>query len=201
MSQDKKIEGYKRSFKKYGVNARALQWASRQAQELRLRELIADLDFENKYILDIGCGFADIIPFIEAKTRNFDYTGVDLVPEFIEVCRHKYPKYKFIVADYFGNPIKEKFDIVLTSGTLNANIKNPYKYRFDAIKKMYDHAKEAIAFNMAGGYPQPENKKGNRVYYADLTKITDFCKSISKKIIVRKDYSPNDFTIVMFKSE
>lgn len=195
----KKIEGYRRSFKKYGANARALQYPSSKAQEKRFRELIADIDFENKSILDVGCGFGDIIPFISKKTKSFKYTGVDLVPEFIEVAEGKYPNRNFIVADYFGNPFETKFDIILTSGTLNANIKNPYTYRKRAIKIMWKHAIEVLAFNMAGGHPQPQNKKGNRVYYADLNKIVDFCKTLSTNIIIRKDYSPKDFTIIIYK--
>ena len=136
---DKKIEGYRRTFRKYGVDPRALQWRSKEGQARRLRELVADIDFgshrplgpmarRGKSVLDVGCGFADIIPFIESKTRNIDYTGVDLVPEFIKVCKEKYPSYQFLLNDYFETPIKTKFDIVMTSGTLNANIKKPYEY-------------------------------------------------------------------------
>jgi len=190
---------YQKSFKKFGVDVRALQWTSKKAQEKRFNELVADIDFETKHILDIGCGFGDIIPFIEAKTRSFNYTGCDLVPEFIEVAKGKYPNRKFTVADYFGNPFETKYDIVLTSGTLNANIINPYEYRYGAIRTMFSHTKELIAFNMAGGQPEPKNKQGNRVYYADLNKIVDFCKTLANNIKVRKDYSPNDFTVIMFK--
>jgi SAM-dependent methyltransferase len=210
MLKNKKISGYQRAFYKYGVDVRALQWISRRAQELRFNELVVDIDFEDhrpigplarrgKTVLDVGCGFGDIIPFIEAKTRSFNYIGCDLVPEFIEVAKGKYSNRKFEVADYFGNPFETKYDIVLTSGTLNANITNPYEYRYGAIRTMFDHAKELIAFNMAGGQPEPKNKQGNRVYYADLNKIVNFCKTLAKKIKVRKDYSPNDFTVIMFK--
>ena len=193
------IKGYQKKFKKYGVDPRSLQWISKKWADLRYREITKDIEFEGKTILDVGCGFSDIIGFIKKKAKNFEYTGVDLVPEFIKVCKKKYPSYKFLINDYFETPIEIKFDIVITSGTLNANIKNPYKYRTEAIKVMWEHSKEIVAFNMAGGYPQPENKKGNRVYYANLDKIVDFCKSLTTNINVRKDYSPNDFTVIMFK--
>ena len=196
---DKKIVGYRKTFKKYGVDPRALQYPSSKAQERRFRELITDIDFENKSILDVGCGFADIIPFIEDNTKNVDYTGVDIVPEFIEVCKKKYPKYKFTVVDYFRNPLKKKFDIIITSGTLNAKIKNPYTYRKRAIKIMWERSNEIVAFNMAGGHPQPQNKKGNRVYYADSMNIIKFCFALSDRIIFRHSYSSNDFTVLMFK--
>ena len=199
ISIGRKIKGYRETFRKYGIDHRALQWNSKQAQELRFKQLVNEIDFEGKNILDVGCGFGDIIPFISAKTKNFEYIGVDIIPEFLQVAKNKYPKRKFIERDYFENPIDEMFDIVLTSGTLNANIKNPYKYRARAIQVMWEHSNDVVAFNMAGAYPQLQNKKGNRVYYADLDKIIYFCKTLTTNIIIRKEYRPNDFTIIMFK--
>lgn len=202
------IKGYQKRFKKYGVDARALQWQSKNAQNIRLKELVVNIDFEGKSVLDVGCGFGDLIPYIEKKIKNlapyrtgagFEYTGCDLVPEFIEVAKNKFTHYKFLITNYFDNPLDRKFDIVVTSGTLNANIKNPYEYRKKAIRLMWVNANEVVAFNMAGGHPQPRNKKGNRVYYADLNKVVDFCKTLTTKIIIRKDYSPNDFTIILNK--
>ena len=35
-----------------------------------------------------------------------------------------YPDCKFYVCDYFENPLKEKFDVVLASGVLNSNVKD-----------------------------------------------------------------------------
>lgn len=195
----KKIKGYQKRFKKYGVDPRALQYWSRKWADLRYRQLVEDIDFEGKTILDVGCGFADIIPFISKKAKHFQYTGADLVPEFIEVCKQKYPKHKFLVRDYFGKPLRKSFDIVISSGTLNANIKDPYEYRKKAIKTMFNHAKEVAAFNMAGAHPQPKNMKSNRVYYADSERIIKYCSTLSKNIIVRNDYLKRDFTIVMFK--
>lgn len=197
---NKKIEGYRRTFKKYGVDARALHWVSKKAQELRVKELIKDLDFEKKSVLDVGCGFGDIIPFIQKKAKRFKFTGVDLVPEFLEVAQTKYPEFRFIQRDYFGNPLDEVFDIVITSGTLNGNIKNALEYRKRAIKTIFEHAKEACAFNMAGGHPQPENKKGYKVYYVDSLEIFEFCLTLTYKIIFRQHYRKRDFTVVMVKN-
>lgn len=207
---DKKIKGYQKRFKKYGDDPRALQWWSKKWAELRYKEIVADLDFKGprplgpmarrgKTILDVGCGFGDIIVHIEKKTKDIEYTGVDIVPEFIEVAKNKYPRHQFILRDYFENPLKKSFEIVISSGTLNANINSPMDYRKKAIKTIFGHASEAAAFNMAGSHPQPENKKGNRVYYADSLDILKFCITLTRKVILRHHYYKKDFTIVMFK--
>ena len=46
------------------------------------------------------------------------------MPEFIGVCREMYKNHEFIQRDYYLNPLNKHFDIVLSSGTLNSNIKN-----------------------------------------------------------------------------
>lgn len=199
MSKNRVRSNYQKSLKKYGFCPKALQWRTRSAARARYKNLVCDINFEKKSILDVGCGFGDIIPFIGKKAQRFSYTGVDLVPEFIKFAQNKYPNFEFIEKDYFTRPLKKKFDIIITCGTLNSNIKNPLKYRQKAIKTMFKHASEVVAFNMAGGHPQPINKKENRVYFVDSLAILKFCLSLTPKIIFRHHYRFNDFTIVMYK--
>ena len=194
-----KTESYHEAFKKHKVHPKSLFWTSKKAATLRYKELVADLDFEGKTVLDVGCGFSNILPFISKKAKSFSYIGVDIVPEFIQVARNKYPKHQFILRDYFDFPLKEKFDIVISSGTLNSNFENPDHFRKKAIKTLFDHARKAVGFNMAGFYPPPKNKKTSKVYYANSLTILEYCLSLSPKLIFRHHYHQKDFTVVMFK--
>ncbi len=196
---DEKTYSYRKRFGKFGIDARSLRWKSKEAAEVRYKELTSDINFEGKNILDVGCGFADVIPFILKKAKNIKYTGVDLVPEFIKVCKEKYKIYRFINSDYFAKPLLEKFDIILASGSLNSNTPYAVNFRKKAIKTMFDHANETIAFNMSGGHPQPKNEKGKGVYYADSMDILNYCFAFTSRIIFRHHYRKNDFTIVMFR--
>lgn len=191
---------FQKSYKTYGYSPSALQWTSRQTMDNRFEALTRTINFENKNILDVGCGFGDIIPFIEKKTKNYDYLGVDLVDEIVFEARKQYPKYKFTSGDYFSDPIKEEFDIVLTSGTLNGNLGlETLEFRLKAIGVMWEHAREVCAFNMLGSHPQPGNDPGYLVYYADSLEILSFCLTLTPKLVFIQDYDPEDFTIVMFK--
>ena len=165
----------------------------------RYRQLVKDLSFEGKSILDIGCGFGWIIDNISQKTRNFDYTGCDITKELIKEAKKIYPSHKFLVYDYFANPPGKKYDIVLASGVLNGRKYDNLGFRKVAISTMFANASEALVFNMAGGHPQPKNKTTSQVYYVDSLKILKYCLGMSRKIIFRGHYHSKDFTIVMFK--
>lgn len=195
-TSNKKIKGYTNTFEKYGDSPKSLQWAGKNAAEVRYRELVSDLDFENKSILDVGCGMGGVIDYIKKKTKKINYTGIDLVQDFIKSAREKYPKYKFIVGDYFNDPQNKKYDIVMTSGTLNSGL-DDLKYKKQAIKTMFENTKEAVVFNMAGNFPKPRN--GKRVKYVDSKKILDYCFTLTNKLIFRHHYHNKDFTIVLFK--
>ena len=189
---------YQKSFEKHGPTFRALQWNSKSAAEIRYQNIVADIEFDNKSVLDIGCGFGDIIPFIETKSSKFEYTGIDIVPEFIKESRKRYPKHSFQLGDWME--LIEKHDIILCSGVLNNKVKgSQYSYRKKAISLMYKNANETLGFNMAGGFPQPENKDKYKVYYVNSLIILEYCLSFTRRVILRHHYRNNDFTILMFR--
>lgn len=191
-------KAYQKTFQKYGVTPKALQWRNSESAKIRYRNLVADIDFKNKSIQDIGCGFSDLIPFIEYKSKHLTYTGIDVVPEFIREDQRKYPQHSFRVGDWME--LIGKSDIILCSGVLNNKIKgNQYAYREKTISLMYKNANEILAFNMAGGFPQPKNRDKYKVYYVNSLKILRYCLGLTNNVIFRHHYRKKDFTIVMFK--
>jgi len=189
---------YQKRYKKYGCDPKSLSWKSRGAAHQRFRQFWAEIDFNAKSVLDVGCGFGEMAKFLLKRYENIDYTGVDIVPEFIAEASKLYPACKFFVRDYFADPLPEKFDVVLASGVLNSNIKNNLKYRQKAIKTMFEHTKKVLAFNMLGGYPQPPTPEGSNVWYADSLEILKYCMSLTRRVIFRANYHPRDFTIFMY---
>jgi 2-polyprenyl-3-methyl-5-hydroxy-6-metoxy-1,4-benzoquinol methylase len=196
--EDLRINKYLKSFAKYGVTPKALRWHSQKSAEQRYQQIISEISFNGKSILDVGCGFGDLIPWL-AKSGKVTYTGIDLMPEFIKVARGRYPEGRFVVGDYFQKPLKEKFDIIIACGCLNSNVEDNLNWRKKAIKAMFDHAKEGVIFNMAGRHPQPDTAKRNNVWYADSLDILKYCLTLTHKIIFRSHYAKREFTIFCFK--
>jgi len=189
---------YRKSLEKHGYGPKALQWRSQEAANLRYENLVENIDFEGKSVLDVGCGFGDISEYIKKRAENFEYTGIDIVPEFIEEARRRHPCQRFIVGDWVRKISRQ--DIILCSGVLNNKVEgDQYKYREKAIELMYKNAGEVLAFNMAGGHPQPENKKKYKVYYVDSLRVLKYCLSLTSRVIFRHHYRRRDFTIIMYR--
>ena len=118
---EKVKKSYQDKFKKFGINSRSLAWKGPGASDQRFRQFWAEIDFSGKKILDVGCGFGRLAKFLDKRYQNFSYTGIDVVPEFIEVAKKRYPEHRFFVCDYFNQPLPEKFDVIVASGVLNFN--------------------------------------------------------------------------------
>lgn len=197
---------YKQKFKKHGVDPKSLLWKTRGAAHQRFRQFWAEIDFNNKSVLDIGCGFGEFGKFLLKRYKGVDYTGIDVVSEFIETAKKEVPNGKFEVKNFNDSTSKtvtyHRSDIVIASGVLNSNIGNQLEnleYRKKAIKKMFSLTNDILAFNIAGCHPAPANKKNCNVWYSDSLEILEYCTSLTHRVILRANYHPRDFTIFMYK--
>lgn len=198
----KSLNIYKQKFKEFGVSPQALQWKSKGAAHQRFRQFWAEIDFDNKNVLDVGCGFGEMGNFLTKRYENVHYKGVDIMPEFIDNGKIIYPHLDLEQGDFFGQPKAEVYDTVICSGALNSNFgteEENLEFRKNAIKTMFDHTTNVVAFNMLGGHPAPENKSDSNIWYSDSMEILEYCMSLTRRIILRHHYHPTDFTIFMYK--
>ena len=81
-----------------------------EEEQLKKCKIIAEhFDFQNKKILDVGCGTGIAANFFKCKA------GIDPAEKLIEIAGEKYPKVKFIVAKAEKLPFKEnEFDAVIS---------------------------------------------------------------------------------------
>ncbi len=192
-----RLKSYQNSFAEHGESPKSLQWSSYKAAAVRYEQLVADLNIENKTILDAGCGMGDLLPYLYSKSVNFDYLGVDITPNFIEIARKRYAGSTFEVFNPFDNDLAQKYDIVLSSGVMNIKTPDWENKRKMMIERLYGYANEVLAFNMAGW--MQESREGEKIGYANILDVFNFCSTLTPKIILRNHYSKNDFTIVMYK--
>jgi ubiquinone/menaquinone biosynthesis C-methylase UbiE len=193
-----KIRAYQDSWNSHRGGFRSLKWRDYRTAAVRYRELIKDLNFERASVLDVGSGLGDLIPYIAAQSTTFTYTGIDFVPEFVAEAKKRYVDFKFLTGDYFAQPLRQEFDIIVCCGALNGKASKVKEYQKKAIRIMFERARRAVAFNLAGGHTIA-NRKESSIYYADSLDVLQYCLELSPRVVFKQHYLPRDFTITIYK--
>jgi SAM-dependent methyltransferase len=194
--KEKTIERYRDRFKKYGISPKSLGWKDRKSQILRFKILSEIANLDKMSILDVGCGFGDFYKFLLKNGYRVKYTGFDIVPEFIEIAKRKYPECEFILKDILQEKFQKKFDYVFSSGIFNAKISKNYSFLERMLEKMWTLAKKGISFNMMSDYVDYFDET---LFYYSPEKVFNLCRKFTRKIILRHDYPLYEFTIYLYK--
>src|SRR5947209_1140547 len=78
---------YENHIRRYGYDYRALGFGRRSSQEKRFAAALSLGDLHGKRLLDVGCGFGDLLSWLNARGVEPSYTGVDICKPMIERCR------------------------------------------------------------------------------------------------------------------
>ena len=68
----------------FGPRAQALGWKAEHSQWSRFEVILRSADFSHCSVLDVGCGRGDLKAHLDDAFPGVRYTGIDLLPEFVE---------------------------------------------------------------------------------------------------------------------
>ena len=201
MFEEDKIETirrYENRLKQFGYDVKSLGWRTKRQQYLRF-EILAEIgDLNNSSVLDLGCGFGDFYDFLLEKGIKVDYTGYEISRKLIEIARERHPELKFEVKDILREPINRSFDYVVSSGIFNHKMSNNDLFIKEIFRKTFEICNIGIAHNMLSSYV---DYMDSELYYASPIKIFDFCKTLSRRVTLRHDYMPFEFTVYVYKKD
>ena len=208
------IKRYSDRFYKLGKDVKTLGWGSTEQQEYRFSQtLLNGIEFNEKSILDIGCGFGDYLHFL---MRNFNqkeilgsYSGYDINPDLIQEAKKNVPgglEVNFEVVDILKNkstvPIA---NIGVMLGVLNFNLKDQadnLAYSKQVIANAFSHIDETLivdflSTNLTSDYP-----KEDFVFYHDPQEILEFALTLTDNVKLVHDYLPipqKEFILILSK--
>src|SRR5207253_1982593 len=81
---------YAHKLRQFGYSARALGFGRRGSQERRFEALLALGDLHGASLLDVGCGFGDLLGWLHARGIRPRYFGLDICAPMIEHCRRRH---------------------------------------------------------------------------------------------------------------
>jgi len=189
------IDLYEERLKRYGVNVLTVGWKNAKQQRLRFKHLTNIKGFEDKSLLDVGCGFGDLYNYLRKQGLDVKYTGYDLSPKLIEIAKRKNSHLNFEVKDILSEEFG-KFDYIVTSGTLNKKVSDNLSYATRMIETMFKHCRKGIAFNM---FTTLVDFKEDYLYYYSPDSMLKACRQMSRKVMMKHNYPLHDFTFQVYR--
>lgn len=193
---------YADSFKTHGDSPGAVLWPKGRQKE-RFDALTANIGgAKNFSVLDFGCGLAHLKDYLSEKFRSFEYTGVDIVEEFIEANKKKYPNATFMSVDEFITSLV-KYDYSVASGTFNIvyekDVEANKKYVMNTLKSIFERTNVAFAFNFM---TDEVDFIQEGAFHINPSELYNYCKrNLSKRVLLNQSYMPYEFTITVWKDD
>ncbi|MBC7427486.1 MAG: class I SAM-dependent methyltransferase [Bacteriovorax sp.] len=201
LDKDIIIKRYQERLKAHGVGVKALSSGNAERQYIRFSHLCKIGDLENKKILDFGCGLSDFYDFIKNELKiNVEYFGIDIVPEFIEISKQRYPECQFSEEDILESNFLEthKFDYIFCSQVFNNKYVSMDNMAFveKVMGKLFSACNDGLALDFITDYVDFQEPHLN--YYSP-EKIYSLSKKLTKRVTLKSDYPLYEFMIFNYK--
>ncbi|OGQ08984.1 MAG: hypothetical protein A3G32_09070 [Deltaproteobacteria bacterium RIFCSPLOWO2_12_FULL_40_28] len=184
---------YKNRFQDFGPTHQALHWSSVEAQEQRFHVFHEGLIWKGKSkVLDVGCGLGDYYGYLLRKKVQLDYLGIDIVEEFINHNKKKYPRARFECQDLLSNPLTEHFDYIFCCGLFAFG--NPHFFK-EMITTLFALANKTLVFNI---FLVPIQD----FFFLPPKEALHFCESLGAAHVRMVDgYAEGDYTVFIDKKK
>jgi len=204
MVETKLIDYYQNNFKKFGISEKSLGW-TKEKQFLRFYQLSKNFSLNDASILDVGCGFGNILEyFTRNQCRPAQYTGIDIVEEFIQVAkdRNQGENTKFILGNYLKVPF-EKMDYIVGSGIFGHRLfetdEAQYGYIDQVLRKSFQECNVGISFDFLSD--KTDYHSGEQDFHASPLKVLELAYQFTRNIIFDNSCMPFEYSITLFKDD
>ena len=192
---------YVEAHKKHGDSPASLL-TPKGRSHLRFRSTRQVIDKNGLKILDYGCGLGYLYEYLSKIDYSVEYTGVDIVPQFIESCKAKYPNVQFNVIDP-NLSIDGEFNIVFASGVFNL-----MTHESEVISKDYALERIEYLFSLTNNILVCDflsslvDFKQPKAQHFSPSEIFEFCsKNLSRRFQLRHDLLPYEMTLLAWKND
>jgi SAM-dependent methyltransferase len=181
------VRHYSELLAQHGDDPKAVQLADRVTQRRRFAVLHDALgDRRRDGVLDVGCGLAHLHEHLVEEGWDGEYSGIDITPDFITLCRNKFPSSRFEVWDISAGPAPWQADWCLLNGVFNNPRPDPWGFLTASLRHMLASCRTGIAFNLMSTYV---DRLDPDLVYFDPEAVFRFCKEeLSPLVNLRHDY-------------
>jgi SAM-dependent methyltransferase len=187
---------YEDKVRRYGYDHRGLGFRTRSSQEKRFDALTRIGSLDGRRVLDVGCGFGDLLAFLLERGMRPVYTGLDICAPMIARCHQRFPVASgiFAVADALEYRPRIPYDYVLASGIFGLDAGAARERIRPTLTRMFEWCTSGVAVNFLSA--RAAEKVPNRLY-VDPAEALEWAFQLTPCVRIDHDYLPNDFTLYL----
>lgn len=192
------VARYSERFQAFGHDLRTLNPGNFEKYRLQHTIHASIGDLRGRDVLDIGCGLGHFYEFLKTNSIDVNYTGYDIVPEFIDSNRGRFPEARFELRDIFRDGIDGEHDYVVMCQVFNnryADIRNDVIVK-QAMAIAFQSVRRAVSIDMLSSYVNYEEP---HLFYFSPEEMFAHARSLTRFVCLRHDYLPFHFTIVLYR--
>jgi SAM-dependent methyltransferase len=190
---------YADKVERFGHDHRGLGFRNRSSQEKRFEALLALGDFHGRTLLDVGCGFGDLLPFLHERGIRPDYTGLDICEPMVRRCRERFAsgEARFAIGDVLEFEPDGAFDFVVASGIFGLDARGARARIRPTLQRMFGWARIGMAANFLS---LRSREPAEARVYVDPCEALEMALALTPAAKLDHSYLPNDFTIHLHRT-
>ena len=191
------IDRYRRRIAEHGPTPASLNSGGAEKQRIRHQAHATALQGDRPTVLDIGCGLGSFYEHLAGAGIRCEYTGYDIVPEYVEYCRGHFPECRFELRNFLTEGIAGEFDTIVMSQALNNRYEQSDNVRVmqAALRAAFASTRVSVSVDMLSSYV---DFHAPDLFYYSPEEIFSFAKTLARRVVLRHDYRPFEFCIQLF---
>lgn len=184
---------YLKRISEHGVSFASMNSGTEEKQKIR-HGVHASIVGKHMSVLDVGCGIGQFYENLLSSGFEGRYVGIDIVPDYIDYCKSKYPQAEFHFRDVFEYGFEETYDVITASQVFNARYSqaNNEAVLKEFLKLAFVHTRHGVSVDMLTSYADFNVKE---LFYFNPEEVFSFSKGLSRLVALRHDYLPFEFCL------
>lgn len=191
------LQRYRGRLAQFGRDPATLGWrqGSQERRFAAFHRWIADAPPRD--LLDVGCGFADLLPYLRERGWQGDYCGLDLVPEFVEIAQELHlgdQRADFFAGDLFAADLGDRrFEAVFACGLCNHN---RGELHLDFVRALLDRTAEVATDRIAVDFlSATSDRRRDDLYYMEPAQAAELALARGRRFELDHGYMPFEFML------
>ena len=197
---------YQRTFADHGCTSAGVDWGTDESVRRRNHAMLQLVQNDlarpaAPNLLDVGCGYANLLDQAIDTGITLDYHGIDVVPEMVDEAAKRHPRAGFRTLDVFDLAENERYDYLVCNGILTQKLEasqlDMQAHARKLIARLYHHCHRGIAFNVMSS--RVNFMADNLFYWSPVESLAYCLGELSSSVGLNHHYLPYEYTVYAYR--